>query len=149
MRIEPPGIPQKQIQTYMKELKNLNEGERASEIRKEIQSLTSQFASIVRTEKGLKEGLIILKFLKKKGIAQDEKGLIFALETKNLMEVAEMIFRACLLRKESRGPHLFFERFDDLKPVSSKDPEWRKYIVLRKEGEKMILMKRAPVPLSF
>lgn len=149
MRLKPSEIPRKQIQTYMKELENLKEGERASEIRKEIQSLTSHYASIVRTEKGLKEGLVILKFLKKKGIAQDEKGLIFALETKNLMEVAEMIFRACLLRRESRGPHLFFERFEDLRPVSSKDPQWRKYIVIRKEGEKMMLMKRTPVPLSF
>lgn len=149
MRIKPPEIPQKQIQSYMKELENPKEGEKASEIRKEIQSLTSQFASVVRTEKGLKEGLVILKFLKKKGVARDDKGLVFALETKNLMEVAEMILRACFLRKESRGPHLFFEHFEDSRPVSSKDPHWRKYIVIRKEGEKMVFMKRTPVPLSF
>jgi len=59
--------------------------------------------------------------------------------------VAEMVMRAALLRKESRGPHLFFDRFEDLQPVDMKDPEWRKYIVIRREGDRMILEPRTPV----
>lgn len=144
-----PKISSKQIERFLNDLEKLKNGGKASEIRREIQSLTSQFTSVVRTEEGLREGLKILRFLKRKGVGEDERGLIFALETKNLMEVAEMILRASLMRKESRGPHLFFERFEDLTPVSSKDPQWRKYIVIRKDDEKMILIKRTPIPLAL
>ncbi len=138
-----------QIQSYLKGLDNGGKGETASQVRKEIQSLTFQFASVVRTAEGLKEGIQILRSLRDRGIKQDEKGLIYWLETKNVMDVAEMILRACLYRKESRGPHLFFHRFEDLYPLPSNEPQWRKYIVIQKQGERMILMRRAPVPLCL
>ncbi|MGQ9637941.1 MAG: FAD-binding protein [Thermodesulfobacteriota bacterium] len=146
-RVKRQKISLNQIQSYLKELGKGEKGEKASKIREEIQSLSFQFASVVRTEEGLKEGLQILKSLRARGIKEDEKGLIYKLETKNLMDVAEMILRASLYRKESRGPHLFFHRFEDLFPLPSKDPQWRNYIVIQKQGERMILKKRAPVPL--
>jgi len=65
------------------------------------------------------------------------------------MTVAEMVMRAALLRKESRGPHLFFSRFEDLKPMDIKDPEWQKYIVIRREKGKMVLEPRKPLGMSF
>lgn len=146
-RVKHHEISLNQIQSYLKELEKGEKGEKASQIREEIQSLSFQYASVVRTEEGLKEGLQILKSLRARGIKEDEKGLIYKLETKNLMDVAEMILRASLYRKESRGPHLFFHRFEDHFPLSSKDPQWRNYIVIQKQGERMILKKRAPVPL--
>jgi succinate dehydrogenase / fumarate reductase flavoprotein subunit len=137
-----------QLRRYGRTLKNLNEGEKASEVRKEIQSITSQSASVVRTEEGLKQGLKELQDLRRKGIALDEKGLTFALETVNLMDVAEMVLRACLARKESRGPHLFFNRFEDQHPLPSQDPKWRKYIVIQNRSGKMVLKKENPIRLN-
>jgi len=137
------------IKEYLAKLKRMDRGKRASEVRKEIQTIASQFASVVRTEEGLKEGLKILVTLKKDGVALDENGLTFALETENIMDVAEMILRSCLLRKESRGPHLFFTHFDDLSPLPLQDPGWRKYIVIQNERGKMVLKKRTPVKLEI
>jgi succinate dehydrogenase/fumarate reductase flavoprotein subunit len=93
-------------------------------------------------------GLEKLERIKGEGIFPDPRGVAFTLEAENLMTVAEMVMRAALLRKESRGPHLFFARFEDLQPMDMKDPEWRKYIVIRKEKDKMILEPRTPVGMS-
>jgi succinate dehydrogenase / fumarate reductase flavoprotein subunit len=103
----------------------------------------------VRTEEGLKAGLKRLAVLKKEGVAIDDKGVAFALETENLLPVAEMILKACLLRKESRGPHLFFRRFEDPSPLPSQDPKGRSYIVIQNRSGKMVLKRRAPVKLKI
>ena len=137
-----------QIKSYLTLLKKMAPGKKASEVRREIHSIASQFASVVRTEEGLKEGLKILRRLKREGISSDEKGLIFALETRNLLDVVEMVFRACLLRKESRGPHLFFNHFEDPSPLPSQDPIWRKYIVIQNQKDKMVLKKKTPIELK-
>jgi succinate dehydrogenase/fumarate reductase flavoprotein subunit len=135
------------ITTYLARLKKITLGKKAAEVRREVHSIASQFAGVVRTEKGLKEGLKILGRLKREGFSPDEKGLIFALETRNLLDVAEMVFRACLSRKESRGPHLFFNHMEDPSPLPSQDSLWRRYIVIQNRKSKMGLSKRAPVGL--
>ncbi len=147
--IDPVEVSSKQILRFLSKLRHSNRGRRASDVRKTIQSITSNDACIVRTEKGLKEGLKDLLSIRKEGIRIDQAGPVYALETENLLDVAEMILRACLLRKESRGPHLFFDRFEDLHPRPSRDPEWRKYIVLRNESGKMVLHKKTPVQLNL
>jgi succinate dehydrogenase / fumarate reductase flavoprotein subunit len=86
--------------------------------------------------------------LKKEEIVRDEKGLIFTLETENIRDVAEMVLRASLMRKESRGPHLFFGHFDDPQPLPVRDPKWRRYIVIENQRGKMVLKKRVPVKLE-
>jgi succinate dehydrogenase / fumarate reductase flavoprotein subunit len=138
-----------QMKGYLTKLRRMDHGRKASEIRREIHSLTSKFASVVRTEEGLKEGLKILKTLRKGGVSIDDKGFIFAIETTNLLDVAEMVLRACLLRKESRGPHLFFNHLEDSSPLPSQDPKWRKYIVIQNRLGKMVLKKRLPVKLEI
>lgn len=140
-------VTPQRVKTFLSQLKKISAGGRASEIRQEIHSITSEEASVVRTEEGLKTGLKRLQELRKREIGSDEKGLVYALETRNLIDVAEMILRACLLRKESRGPHLFFRRFEDLSPLPPCDPGWRKYIVIQNTQGKMTLKKRKPVPL--
>lgn len=137
-----------QMRRYLEKLKGMGEGRKASDMRNEIQSITSQYASVVRTEEGLRKGLQRLLGLKKEKIAQDEKGLVFALETENIRDVAEMILRACLMRRESRGPHLFFAHFDDPQPLPIQDPAWRRYIVIQKRMGKMVLKKKVPVKFN-
>ncbi len=138
-------VSSKQIEHHLKRLKSYDSGRKASEVRKEIQSVTSRHASVVRTESGLKEGLKNIRALRKEGIRKDEKGAIFAFETENLLDVAEMILRASMTRKESRGPHLFFNRFVDLSPLPPREPEWRKYIVIQNQSGKMVLRKKKPI----
>ena len=142
-------VSSSQVKQYLAKLKSMRVGRKASEVRGEIQSITSQHASVVRTEGGLEAGIKALEGLKKEKIAFDERGIAFALETENLIHVAEMVLRACLMRKESRGPHLFFGHFDDPQPLPSQDPKWRKYIVIRNRMEKMVLEKRIPVELTL
>jgi succinate dehydrogenase/fumarate reductase flavoprotein subunit len=137
------------ITAYLAEISRMDRGKRAAEVRREIQSITSQFSSVARTEEGLRKGLKALGRLKRVGIALDERGLTYALETRNLLDVAEMLSGACLLRKESRGPHLFFTHLEDPSPLPSQDPVWRKYIVIQNQSGKMVLKKRSPVKLNF
>ena len=144
-----PEVAFRRAKKFLSKLNHRDKGKAASSVRKEIQSITSRFASVVRTEEGLKEGLKRLEVLKKEGVAVDEKGLAFALETENLLDVAEMILKACLLRKESRGPHLFFRRFEDPHPLPSQDPKGRRYIVIQNRSGKMVLERRVPVKLKF
>lgn len=147
--IDRTPISKGQIDRYLKKLKGLNHGRKASEVRKEVQSITSRHASIVRTGTGLREGLRCLQSVRREGIQIDERGLPFALETENLLDVAEMILRASLLRKESRGPHLFFDRFEDLNPLPSREPEGRRHIILQNRSGKMVWKKKKPIPLRF
>jgi len=142
-------VSSSRIGEYLAKLKKMEQGKKASEARREAQSLTSQFASVVRTEEGLKKGLRILEGLRKEKIALDENGLVYALETDNILDVAEMVLKSCLFRKESRGPHLFFNHLEDPSPLPSQNPLWRKYIVIQNQKSKIVLKKKIPVKLSF
>jgi succinate dehydrogenase / fumarate reductase flavoprotein subunit len=103
---------------------------------------------VVRTEDGLRKGLKMLGVLRREGVSIDEKGVVFAAETENIRDVAEMVLRACLFRKESRGPHLFFKHFDETYPLPSQDPTWRRYIVIQNHSDKMILKKKSPIGMK-
>jgi succinate dehydrogenase / fumarate reductase flavoprotein subunit len=148
LKHEPEAVSQR-VKKFLSRIKRMDKGQEASWVRKEIQSITSRSVSVVRTEKGLTEGLKRLAALKKEGVVIDDKGLAFALETENLLDVAEMILKACLLRKESRGPHLFFRRFENLHPLPSQDPKGRRYSVIQNRSGKMALERRVPVKLEI
>jgi len=98
----------------VEKLKDKSKGNSASLARKRIQELLSQFASIMRTDEGLSKGIEELKKIEREGIHLDEKGIIFALETTNILKVAQMVIGAAKLRQESRGPHLYFKNFQEI-----------------------------------
>jgi succinate dehydrogenase/fumarate reductase flavoprotein subunit len=139
------------VEPVLKRFEDFKKGKvPAAAAREEIKRIVSRCASVVRTERELTDGLEKLEKIKGEGIFPDPKGVAFTLETGNLLTVAEMVMRAALLRKESRGPHLFFAHFDDLEPVAIKDPDWQKYIVIRKRKDgRMILERCTPVAMSF
>jgi succinate dehydrogenase / fumarate reductase flavoprotein subunit len=58
-----------------------------------------------------------------------------------------MIMGAARIRKESRGPHLYFSNFEDAVPLPRDDELWQKYIIITKREEKMTLEIREPVRL--
>jgi len=60
------------------------------------------------------------------------------------MMVAKMVLSAVLMRDESRGSHLRFDRYDDNIPIAREDPEWEKYIVIFNNGGDMMLEKKQP-----
>ncbi|MBI4322029.1 MAG: FAD-dependent oxidoreductase [Chloroflexi bacterium] len=73
--------------------------------------------------------------------ARDLHGLMKANETKNMMFVAEALFRSALVRKESRGSH-FLEEY----PITN-NRDWLRYTLLQKDGDQMSLWsEEVPTP---
>ncbi|MCL5408306.1 MAG: FAD-binding protein, partial [Candidatus Thermoplasmatota archaeon] len=85
----------------------------AYEIKRELWTTMDKDAYVFRNENGLTEGLKIIRGLIEKSgkISISEKGnvynqnLIASLEMKNLVELAEVVVKGALERKESRGSH--------------------------------------------
>jgi len=122
-------------------------GREASLVRSKIQDLLFQCATIMRTEEGLGEGLKKLAKIEEQGIRVDKRGLVFALETRNLLTVAKMIMGAARIRRESRGPHLYFHSLNDSEPLPRNDKLWQKYIVVKKTAKNMQFEIEKPVTI--
>jgi succinate dehydrogenase / fumarate reductase flavoprotein subunit len=105
-------------------------------------------AGVVRTLAGLASGLAELERIKLLGIAPDDKGPAYALETSNLLTVGTLVLQAARMRGESRGPHLVFEKPDDYEPIARNDAQWGKYIVVRRRGGRARLAPTKPVTTS-
>jgi succinate dehydrogenase / fumarate reductase flavoprotein subunit len=83
------------------------------EIREELRTLMDQHAGVFRNGKSLKEGLDKIMVLKErfKDIYVSDKNYVYntnlmnALETENLLDLAEILVTAGLAREESRGAH--------------------------------------------
>ncbi len=123
-------------------------GTPVSEIWQSVRQLTYRYASVVRTEIGLNQALEKLRSLQKEAIILDRRGLKGYFELQSVLRVAEMILQSARLRKESRGPHLFFEKETDVWPQPSGGKEWERYAVLWKMGETMAVEWQKPVPLT-
>jgi succinate dehydrogenase / fumarate reductase flavoprotein subunit len=102
-------------------------------------------AGVVRTQAGLASGLAELERVELQGIAPDDKGLAYALETSNLLTVGTIVLRAARMRGESRGPHLVFEKPDDFEPIARSDTQWGKYIVVSRRSGRAWLAPTKPV----
>lgn len=89
-------------------------GERVSVIRDDLSTMMSELFGIFREESQMKDGLRILSSLKARyqGISISNRSscfnqaLIRALELGGMLEVAEVVARSALARRESRGSHL-------------------------------------------
>lgn len=125
------------------EIENINKSESktygvpAKLVRKRIKDIISQYGFLVRIDEDIKRGLSELIEVKKQGISIDENGLAYYYETVNMLDVAEVILNAILIRDESRGPHLRFYIFEPpIMDFLPKKSEWNKYIVFyKKDGE--------------
>ena len=121
-------------------------GAASSEARTRLRLGMSGHAAVIRTPEGLSDLLALIADIHARGIAVDRRGPSHAFETRELLDVAEMVVRAAAMRTESRGPHLYFtDPAGD--PAPRDDANWRKYLVItRREGE-MRLEARTPQPL--
>ena len=114
--------------------------------RRTVQRLMSRRASIKRTAEGVREGLAELAALAARPWEAAEAGEEFLAETRSIALVAEMVLTACGARTESRGPHLYFDSPDSIAPLPRRDPEWQRYLVLRRgTGGRLAIEARKPV----
>jgi len=117
----------------------------AGDARREVQSWMDRSAGVVRTAGALGRALMEVRRLRAEGIAVDERGPAFSLETQHLAQVAEALLAAALLRRESRGPHLFFGREDDLAPLPRDDAACGRCVVVRQGPDGLRLTLEEPV----
>jgi len=114
-------------------------------VKEEVQSLMFTYVGILREGNGLENALNSLLKIRSEVLprlsARDMRQLKEAVEVKNMVMVSEMVTRAALYRKESRGDH---HRLDY--PHRDND-KWLKNIVISQKGEE-IKIRTQPVPMT-
>ena len=149
-RRKSPRVSGRAIQSFGGRLRQLarSKGLRASLARRTAQEVAHLAAGVIRTAKGLEDGLSQLKRLEKEGMWCGEESRAFALETQNIITVGQLVLSAAALRQESRGPHLFFQQAEHLTPMAADDKQWRKYIIVQRQGAQLSLRPVQPVRLG-
>ncbi|MBW1765571.1 MAG: FAD-binding protein [Deltaproteobacteria bacterium] len=114
------------------------------EVEKEVRSVMTRYSGFYKSESSLKRGLEIISDLKDnilpKVSAKNPHELMRALELRNIVLTIEMHMRASMERKESRMGG--FGHYHLRRDYPEMDPEWNRYLVVRKEGETMKLIPR-------
>ena len=113
----------------------------------DLQTMMQELVGIVRREDEMRRALDGLKALRDRaqkvsvsGNREYNPGWHTALDLKNLLTVSEIVARAALERKESRGGH-FRDDFPD------KDPAYAKFnIVVRRGSAGEMQVTREPIP---
>jgi succinate dehydrogenase / fumarate reductase flavoprotein subunit len=110
-------VPERQAREeedrIFKGMLNLKGTESPAQIRKELRTLMDQHAGVYRTAESMKQGVEKIACLKQRfrEISIQDKSrvyntnLIQALETENMLDLAEVLLLAGLAREESRGGH--------------------------------------------
>ncbi|KPV65469.1 MAG: Fumarate reductase (CoM/CoB) subunit A [Candidatus Bathyarchaeota archaeon BA1] len=127
MKMERPSIDRGQVEREIKRVHSLlerKEGIRPIEIKSRLANLMWEKVGIFRTGKELQEAVLEIEQMKAKDLPElyttdkstrYNKEWIEALETENMITVAEMVAKAALMREESRGAHYRrdFPKIDD------------------------------------
>lgn len=111
--VELPENPAAQVVEQVERLRANPGTERATEIRKALQSTMDRNVMVFRTEQTLKEAVEEVAALRKRylNVGVQDKGkrfntdLLEAIELGNLLDLAEVTAVSALARKESRGGH--------------------------------------------
>src|SRR6476659_2341221 len=120
-------------------------GESPYQVEHDLQAMMQELVGIVRRDEEMKRAIDALKALKERaskvsvtGNREYNPGWHTALALQNLLTVSEIVARAALERKESRGGH-FRDDFPD------KDPAYGKFnIVVRKGADGGMQLVREP-----
>jgi len=146
-----PGIPDAEIEATMRAalapFENAN-GENPFAVQSALQTVMQRNAGIIRDKSGLETALAELENLKgrarKSGITGSREynpGWHTAIDLRSLLIVSEATARAALERTESRGAHTRSDYPD------SDERQVREQIVIKKEGDRMIVRREAQPPL--
>ena len=147
------AIDKKQVERCERKLRepmNRTEGVRPSSIRDRLQKVAFQYAGPVRDGPGLEKALAEANAMKQelahvyvqtKEIEYNPEW-ISAIQLENMLMVFEMVVRASLLRKESRGA---MYRRDYVK---TDNKNWLKNIVIRQEENGKMGLKPKPIVVT-
>src|SRR5437867_1102130 len=124
-----------------------SDGEGPYQVEHDLQGMMQELVGIVRREDEIRRALDALKALNERarkvsvtGNREYNPGWHTALDLRNLLTVSEIVARAALERKESRGGH-----FRDDFP--NKDPAYGKFnIVIRRGPNGEMQVTREPIP---
>jgi succinate dehydrogenase / fumarate reductase flavoprotein subunit len=123
------------------------DGENPYKVEHDLQAMMQDLVGIVRKESEIRRALDALRALRERarkvsvtGNREYNPGWHTALDLQSLLTVSEIVARAALERKESRGGH-FRDDFPE------KDPAYGKFnIVIRKAPGGDMLVTREPIP---
>jgi succinate dehydrogenase / fumarate reductase flavoprotein subunit len=118
--IDLPENSAARVVAQLEEIRTRPDGERVSDVRKELQETMDANAQVFRTDESLKQALADIRVLQERysRVSVQDKGKMFntdlleALELGFLLDIAEVTVIAALNRKESRGGH-FREDYPD------------------------------------
>jgi succinate dehydrogenase/fumarate reductase flavoprotein subunit len=142
--IKTASLSESTAETEMARLEGLGIGKkmRAHECAARLKRAIRRHGAVVRNEAGLQKALSVIEGLKAEETAisvETPRDLRSYLEFRNMRLVAEMVCRAALMRRESRGAHF---RSDYPEEDQS---NWRKSIVIKKSDHGIGLY---PVPVD-
>jgi succinate dehydrogenase / fumarate reductase flavoprotein subunit len=144
------AIPDAEIERAMRESLEPFErdGENPYALQAALQSVMQRDAGIIRDQSGLENALAALEKLKARartvgvtGSREYNPGWHTAIDLHSLLVISEATARAALERKESRGAHTRSDYPD------SDEKQAREQIVIKKEGERMVVRREAQPPL--
>ncbi len=156
--IDPPEAPERDAVERMRRIRENTKGEKAVNIRRELQQAMMDGCSVFRDEKGLKKVVQTLGELEQRArsLSIDNSGnrfntdLIDALELLNMLSLAEAIAASALNRTESRGAH---SRQDH---PERDDEHWLKHTLVRKTdqgvsigGKPVTITRFKPKPRTY
>lgn len=97
------------VKKLLNEISHRKTGASWQEVNVALQQIMQDYAGNVRTESMLRAGLSYMERLKKKAydtiLARNQHEMIHCLEVLNLLDIGEIIFRAIMERKETRGKY--------------------------------------------
>ena len=135
------------VTTALDPFNRASNGEGPYQVEHDLQSTMQELVGIVRREEEIKAAIERLKILRERagkvsvtGNREYNPGWHTALDLRNLLTISEIVARAALERKESRGGH-----FRDDYP--NKDPQYAKFNIVIKRGPSgEMQVTREPIP---
>ena len=135
------------VRTALEPFERKGGGEGPYQVEHDLQTMMQELVGIVRREDEIRRAIDALQTLKQRsrlvsvtGNREYNPGWHTALDLQNLLTVSEIVARAALERKESRGGH-FRDDFPE------KDPSYGKFnIVIRRGPNGDMQVTREPIP---